>query len=289
MKTRSLISVVLMAVALMSCRGRETSLTGGYGNAVVAGQVIMGGELASSSPSGVEVAVVGTGMMTTLGDDGRFAFVGVPEGAELRFFRADGVNAALRIERPSPSMVIELAGNSASSSRRRGAAQKLEYEGVIRTVTADKLVIFTSHKEEVEFVIDSLTLIRKGNTAMTAADLQPDWRVHVKATTKDNTKLATLIIVQNTGEDDDDDDDRGANMMTANGPVTAIDPLKVMSQSRGEVTVQTDANTIIKKQGVRITVDQIKVGDEINALGTRVDDHTLLARQIEVRGNSKKR
>ncbi len=281
------VALVVLAVALAGCHGRETSLTGGYGSSVVAGQVIMGGVWASGSPAGVEVSVAGTGMMTTLGDDGRFAFAGVPRDAELRFFRGDGISAGLKIEGASSGLVVELDGKGATrSARRRSATQKLEYEGVIRTVSADKLVLYTSHKEEVEITIDpATTVIRKGDQTMTAADLQVDWRVHVKATLKDGAKVASLIIVQNTGDDDADDD--GGTTMTANGPVTAVDPLKVLSQSKGEVTVQTDDNTIIKKQGERITVDQIVVGDEINAMGTRVDDTTLLARQIEVRGNSK--
>jgi hypothetical protein len=51
--------------------------------------------------------------------------------------------------------------------------------------------------------------------------------------------------------------------------------------------VQVDANTIIRKQGAIVHLADIKVGDGVNTMGTRVDDHTLLARQIEVRGNGK--
>jgi hypothetical protein len=69
---------------------------------------------------------------------------------------------------------------------------------------------------------------------------------------------------------------------------TAGSTLRVLSQPKGEVTVQTDAKTIIKKQSQRITVAEIKPGDEVNCLGTRVDDHALQARQIEVRGSSRK-
>jgi asparagine synthetase A len=39
---------------------------------------------------------------------------------------------------------------------------------------------------------------------------------------------------------------------------------------------------------VTIPASEIEVDWEINSMGTRVDDTTLLARQIEVRGNNKK-
>ena len=76
--------------------------------------------------------------------------------------------------------------------------------------------------------------------------------------------------------------------MTANGTVKSVDSssLTVSTVPKGDVVVNVDGNTIIRKQGVQITLADIHVGDEVNCMGTRVDDHTLLARQIEVRGVS---
>jgi hypothetical protein len=54
-----------------------------YGDQVVAGQVVMASEMDNSSPAGVEVSVVGTGMSAILAADGRFTFAGVPANAEL--------------------------------------------------------------------------------------------------------------------------------------------------------------------------------------------------------------
>ena len=59
-------------------------------------------------------------------------------------------------------------------------------------------------------------------------------------------------------------------------------PVSVSSLVVRGITVNTDANTIIKKQGQRITVTDINSGDAVEAHGTRVDDHTMLAKQIEV-------
>ena len=77
--------------------------------------------------------------------------------------------------------------------------------------------------------------------------------------------------------------------MTANGTVKSVgtDSLVVTSVPKGDVTVQVGATTIIKKQGDHIALADIHAGDEVNAMGTKVDDHTLAARQIEVRGKGK--
>lgn len=286
MRSERFVTVLLIAAALFSCRGRETALTGGYGSALVTGQVIMAGELAGSSPAGVDVSVVGTGMMTTLDAEGRFAFMGVPENAKMTFRRAsDGIDTTLELDRPATGLVIQLSAGSAKAGRGRGSrAGKQEYEGVIRSIAADKssLVLYTSHKEEVTIAIDEFTIIRKGETLLTPADLQTDYRVHIRATLKEGVLTALEVKVQNTGDRGRDD-----SVITANGLVTevGVDHLKVLSQPRGEVTVYVDASTIIRKQGVLIGLSDIQVGWEVNTLSVRVDGK-LVAKQIEVRGNS---
>jgi hypothetical protein len=105
--------------------------------------------------------------------------------------------------------------------------------------------------------------------------------------------VAMLVIVQDEksepGDDagDDKGGDHGGQTMTANGTVKSVGSasLVVTTVPNGDVTVNVDANTIIRKQGTVIKLADIKVGDGVNTMGTRVDDHTLLARQIEVRGS----
>lgn len=294
MKNRVTIIVLAVAVlALASCRNRETSLTGSYGSSVLSGQVVMASEVADSSPAGVEVSVVGTGMSATLAADGRFTFVGVPAEAELTFKRSDGIDARMAVVQSTSALQIELSAQAASPARRRGApsGQTLQYEGLIRDVAEDHLIVFDSHQQEVTIALTATTKIRRGGTILTAADLKVDDRVHVKALLKDNVLTAVEVMLQNPSDDGDDGGEGQVEQtMTANGPVKSLSgaDLVVGSQPRGDVTVKTDASTIIKKQGVRIQVSDIKVGDEINSMGKKVDDHTLLARQIEVRGKTKR-
>jgi len=287
--TRWAVIVVAMA-GLAACNNRHESLTGTYGAGVVTGQVVMAAGT-SASPAGVRVSVVGTGMSTLLGPDGRFTFAGLPDGAELRFMRDDGIDARLGVPAARGALVIELNGNSAKSGKKRAAGPgiaAIEIEGVIKTAAPGSLVITTSHNEDVTVVVTGATIIRHGQTAVAEADLAAGDRVHVKATVKDDVKTALEVIVQNQGEDDDGEDDGGATM-TANGAVVSVGAtsLVVSSVPKGEVTVQVTAATVIRKQGVQITLAGIHAGDEVNSMGKRIDDQTLEARQIEVRGKGK--
>jgi hypothetical protein len=284
-------AVVVAAMAgLAACNNRHESLTGTYGAGVVTGQVVMAAGT-SASPDGVRVSVVGTGMSTLLGPDGQFTFAGVPDEAELRFTRDDGIDARLGVPVAGRALVIELNGNAAKAGKKRAAPSvvPIEIEGLIKTVAPGSLVITTSHKEDVTVVLTDATVIRHGQTAVAAADLEPGDRVHVKAMVKDGVKTALQVIVQNQEKDDDESDGEEGATMTANGVVKSVGAtsLVVGSVPKGDVTVQVLAGTIIKKQGVHITLAGIKPGDEVNAMGKRIDDHTFEARQIEVRGKGK--
>jgi uncharacterized protein DUF5666 len=383
MRTKSVILMILVAAVLTSCQ-RHESVTGNDGQSVISGQVVMASGLANSSPAGVEVSVVGTGMSATLGGDGRFTFVGVPENADLMFHRADGIDSRLHLDSASSSLTVEVSANGAkvtnsSGGRRRGVSptdpgpsqqfegtlvsdataasltihdshgndvtialtqttlirkgnqtvpatdlkagdrvhvkatkvsdvltasqvivqepdddqgqnkqQTQEIEGLVVTAAADSLTVHDSHGNDVTVAITTTTVVRKGNQTVDPATLKKGDRVHVKATMVNGVLTATEVIVQNTDDNGDDNGQQGTTM-TANGPVKSVGgtSLVVTSQPKGDVTVQTDASTIIRKQGVSIAVSDIKAGDEVNCLGTRVDDHTMKASQIEVRGNSK--
>jgi uncharacterized protein DUF5666 len=279
-------TVVMVAAVLVlaGCRGHE-AITGGYGNQGVTGVVTMAAGMSNSSPAGVRVAVGGTGMSAVLGTDGRFSFFGIPETADLIFTRED-VNARLRVVPSAAPLLIELTSNSVRSRRRAApSVPLLQIEGLIKTAGTDQIVVSDSHKEDVTVKITADTIIRKGDQKVPAGDLKVGDRVHVKASVKDDVKTAVEIIVQ---KPEDEDKDEGGETMTANGTVTANDSsqLTVSTVPRGDVTVKVDDKTIIKKQGDRISITDIKPGDQVNCMGKRIDDRTLLARQIEVRGVS---
>lgn len=282
------IAVVVSAlIVLGGCHGRE-SITGGYGEGAVVGQVTMAAGMINSSPAGVRVGVDGTGMSAVLGTDGRFTFVGVPENATLHFSRADGVDARLPISVLGGPMSIELSANGARVGRRRVAPSNplVQFEGLVTSVSPPtQIVVNDSHKVDVTVTITTDTIIRHGDQTLTPDDLKVGDRVHVKAKVTGTDNVAVVIMLQN---DENGDNGQGGQTMTANGRVTGTDvgQITVASQPHGDVVVMVDANTIIRKQGDVIALADIHLDDEVNAMGTRIDDHTLKALQIEVRGVS---
>ncbi len=284
MRTSRTIVIVAAVLVVAACRDHETP-TGGYGVQGVSGVVTMAVGMSNSNPAGVRVTVRGTGMSALLGTDGHFSFFGVPPTVELLFAR-DDVDARIRVT-PSPApLQIELNSNGASIGRRRAAPSDplLQVEGLITKVSDTEITVHDSHDQDVTAKITADTIIRKGHQTLHPADLHVGDRVHMKVKVSGADKTAVIIVLQNP----EDHDDNGGQTMTANGTVKDVgtDQLTVTTEPKGDVVVKVDKNTIIKKQGDRISLSDIHVNDQVNTMGTRIDDHTLLARQIEVRGVS---
>ncbi len=283
MRIRTTVVVVAAVFVLAGCQGHE-AITGGYGSQGVTGVVTMAVGMSNSSPQGVRVSVSGTGMSAVLGTDGRFSFFGVPETADLLFTR-DDVNARVKVAASLAPLQIELNSNSANVGRHRAvpSGPLMQIEGLITAVSDTEITVHDSHNQDVTAKITTDTVIYKGNQKLQPSDLKVGDRVHVQAKTSGDDKTAIIIVLQNP-----DDSGDGSQTLTANGTVKSVDSssLTVSTVPKGDVVVNVDDNTIIRKQGVQITLADIHVGDEVNCMGTRVDDHTLLARQIEVRGVS---
>ena len=293
MRIKVLLLVVVM-LALVGCQGEKATVTGEYGAAVVSGQVVMAD---GSSPAGVAVSLRGTGISTTLAADGRFAFAGAPEDGELAFERsADGVAALLRLERGSGPLVIELAQSSAaakSSGKRRGVGRGgsgssvTQFEGVIRSASATQIVVFTSKQVEQTIALDAATIISKGRTILTAADLTVDTRVHVKAKQVESGFVATLVAVQNGGAGEDDGD-RPEGREYEGTVVSAAAAQLVLRDARGvETTFVLDAATDIRKGNTVITAAEIQAGWRVHVKATTsADGATKTATRVIVQNNN---
>lgn len=280
--------VVAAVFVLAGCRGHE-AVTGGYGSTGVTGVVSMAAGMTNSSPQGVRVEVRGTGMSAVLGTDGRFSFFGAPENATLSFSR-DDVSATYRVEgATSAPLQIELTSNTASNGRHRvvPSGPLMQIEGVITAIGSADITVHDSHNQDVKVNITTDTAIYKGNQKLQLSDLKVGDQVHVQAKVSGDATNAIIVILQNSGNDGGDDNDT-SQTMTANGTVkaTGSGQITVTTVPKGDVVVKVDDKTIIRKQGTVITLADIKVGDEVNTMGTRIDDHTLQAKQIEVRGVS---
>jgi hypothetical protein len=299
MKLKSLIPILVAVVALTACRGGEKStITGGYGSAAVSGQVVT---TESSSPEGVQVSVRGTGQTMTLAADGRFAFGDVAEGAILDFRRAsDGTEASFQLDQTSGPLLIELgktvAQRSGGGRRRgvgRGSKEVSEIEGVIRSAAADSIVIFSSKKVEVTVGLTPDTVIRKGSTVLTPADLVTGMRVHARVTKTDASGYtASLIIVQDAGDDGGDDggDDDSHPAKEYEGIVRSASAgqLVILDSHKHEVTFVLTADTVIRKGNSPIAAADIKPDWRVHVRATTAADGTNTATQVIVQNTNGK-
>ena len=274
MKLRWMLGLVAV-VALAACNGEKATITGQYGSAVLVGQAVIV-DMENTNPAGVEVGVRGTGMHMTLGSDGQFVFSGVPQNAELTFFRADGINGSVATE-GSGRVVVELGKNGAKKKSNPSSGQGkrlLQFEGLVRSATADQLVLFTSHKEEVTIKLTPDTIIRKGGTVLDATALLPDTRVHVKAMKVDDVFEATLVIIQN-----DDDDGEKPEAKEYEGLIRSVsDTQLVVFTSHGEeVTFVLNADTVIRKGNTTVPAVQLEVGNRVHVRASTAEDGTKTA------------
>ncbi len=154
-----------------------------------------------------------------------------------------------------------------------------QYEGTVVSASATELVINDSHRNEVTFAITAETIIRKGNATVAAADLRPGQRVHVKAeVAADGAATAVQVVLQNT---------RDSQTVSVSGTVVSVSGADIVVDTKtGDVTVQTDATTAIRKKGKAIALTDIVAGDSLSAKGTRVSENTILASEVEIRGKS---
>jgi hypothetical protein len=286
---RTLRAVALMVAALsaVACSQNEANVTSGYGNSTVSGQVVPVDDLAGTPAAGIEVSALGTGITVVTDAEGRFQMFGVPsEQFDLAFKRADGVAATLGVTGNDRNLTIELSKRVAAKSRRRGVGHPgAEIEGIVKEVSADKIVVTDSRsKLDLDSAIDENTVIRKGNQDLTIEDIAVGDRVHVKAKHVDGARVAVEIKLQNkAGEEEGDDDGEETNSVTANGIVQEVGDsyLVVLTADGRTIRVNVDENTQIKRRGREFALADMKPGDRAESLGTRVDDTTILARKIE--------
>ncbi|HEX9163880.1 MAG TPA: DUF5666 domain-containing protein [Thermoanaerobaculia bacterium] len=282
MRTKFSILAVAALALLVSCNKHESSLTGSYGQRVVSGQVVMASDMTNSSPAGVAVSVIGTGMSATLSADGRFTFVGVPDKAELSFQRADGINARMPVT--SNSMNIELNSHGGSSKHRGASAQdpqkSTQIEGVIDSVAADSITVIDSHKNSVQVAIDSSTLIRGEDKTLALTDLKKGDRVHVKAVMKNNVLTALQVNVQ----EPENEDEHNNQQQEIKGTVAAVNGTTLTVTPAGggsNVDITLTPTTMIRKGNQTITAADLKKGDVVEVKASMVNN-TLTASQVNV-------
>ncbi|HEX6176917.1 MAG TPA: DUF5666 domain-containing protein [Thermoanaerobaculia bacterium] len=281
---RSLVVVLtLFALSLSGACKKENSVTGPPSmTRTLTGQVLTVGDLAGSSPAGINVT--SQGQVATTDAAGRFAFLTLPESnVQLTFTRQDGVNASATVGAAAGAVVVEL--ERARAQVRVTGQSKREIEGLIVTVSDTSITVTDARTGgPVTAKIEETTVIRHGNRVLEPSDLGEGDRVHVRASIGANDELTALEIMLQQPADDDDDDggDDGGQVKELEGPVTAISATSITVENASthrEETATINDDTVIRKGNRRLTTDDIPLGSRVH-VKTNGDKENLVALEI---------
>ena len=279
MKRRTL-HLLLATIAVVFAAGceREARLTSSFGDGVVSGQVVLGGDLAGQSAAGVSVAVPGTGMEMTVGGNGRFLFSGVPDDVSLRFRRGDDIDVTLEVGRVQTNLLVEVDRNGARR-RRSVRMDNVQLEGLIVKLSEDSITVDAAGKGEITAGIDGATLVRQGNQVLTPEDLLLGDRVHVKAHVLGSDLVAREIKVQEHGEGGGE----GQLKVELEGLVLAVGDgtLSVDAAGKGPTDVLVNEETVIRHGNRTLELSELEEGDRVHVRAWK-DEENLIASLILV-------
>lgn len=291
---KRILTILSLTLVIAACSGGENSITGGYGNYVLSGQIFAVGNLSGSSSDGisshagmpavgVEVRARGTGIAALSGADGRFSLSGLPASVELTFTRSDGVNASAQVDvAAAPVVTVELSKNSATVIPSGQA--KNELEGLITAIAADGSTITvndaSTHGNVTVKVVPGTTRIWRGNQTLTVADLDVGDRVHVRALINDDASLTALeIILQNPADEDDDNDTTSTVQLEGLIQQVSCSEITVNAAGRGSTSAKITPDTRIRRGNINVPCSQLKIDDRVH-VKARMIDGVLTATEI---------
>lgn len=261
------------------------------GERALSGQVMPVGDLAGASPAGISVTAVGQVAFkgiagrsalvdrgTVTDAAGRFAFTGLSSGnVQLAFSREDGISASVTVSASAATVVVDLQKKQATI---RAAGQSTrELEGLITAISATSITVNDASSGPQTAAITPTTVIRKGNTTLTPADLNVGDRVHVKASVGVDGMLTAFEIMLQNGATPGD----GGQTKELEGLVTAVSDTSITVMNASTAKPETAAittSTIIRKGNTPLTAKDLKVGDRVHVKTITNADATLTATEI---------
>lgn len=291
-KTRfvSIAMAVMVLSLLWGCKGGENSLTGmppTSGSRFLAGQVVTVGDLAGSSPAGINVSASGQVAVTDV--TGQFAFATLAaQDVQLTFSRpADGINARGTVNGSASAVVVQLQKSHASitvTSELGNRGQTRELEGLILAISNTSITVNNaSTGGPVTAKINDATYIRRGGTRLTPSDLEVGDRVHVRTQANADGSLTALeIILQESDDDDGNGDDRGQTR-ELEGLILAISDTSITvnnASTGGPVTAMITPQTKIRRGNTPLKPSDLKVGDRVHVRTSANGDGSLTALEI---------
>jgi hypothetical protein len=292
------LGVLSLALASAACGGKGSTASPASPSQMVPAGVppspmsgaTVGGTVAATSPSGaalgpsalsgMSVQVVGTSVTSSVSSAGEFSLRDVPPGDVNLKVSGAGADAVVGVAGVQAGQTIQISIVVSGSigrlefDSRGGASGKQELEGLIESKAPPDMLMV--HGQAVK-VVAGTTVIRKGDTPMTYADLTVGWRIHVRGTMSapgvtPPVLTADLIIVQDSGGGGSTDV-RGTVGAILSGSCSSF-PFKF---TVGTTTVAASSTTVFTP-----ACSAIIVGAMVDAEGARQPDGSLLASKVDV-------
>jgi hypothetical protein len=178
---------------------------------------------------------------------------------------ADGTFTAFRIE-------VETEHGGGNGNDDHGA----EVTGVIASTLPGAITVTTS-TGTITVKIASTTTIRRGGTTLAASDLKVGDRVEVKGTPNADGSINAISI--NVEDSPGTGDDNHHESVEFSGTVTAVSST---SLTAGATTAALNSSTVVKKNGNKLTIADIKVGQRVEVKATRDSAGHLTATQVTI-------
>jgi hypothetical protein len=171
-----------------------------------------------------------------------------------------GLNAGLAQERPGPGARLE-------RGREFGGARVM---GIVASVGVDRFTVKTADGNEQTVLVDEQTRYREGQKDIQLEDLKPGDRLFVRAQADTSNGLKAQMVRRVTEEQMQ----RFGSGERAFGEIIALEKnqLKLRNPRQGERIVKFDAQTTFVKEGKPSTLQELKVGDRIMAIGKETSD-----------------
>jgi hypothetical protein len=171
-----------------------------------------------------------------------------------------GLNAGLAQETPQP-------GTDRGPRREFGGSRVM---GTVASVGVDRLTVKTPDGKEQTVLVDEQTRYQEGQKDIQLKDLKPGDRVFVRVQADTGSGLKAQMVRRVTGESMQ----RFGSGERAFGEIIAIEnnQLKLRDRRQGERIVKFDEQTTFVKEGKPSTLQELKVGDRIMALGKETSD-----------------
>ena len=148
--------------------------------------------------------------------------------------------------------------------------------GTVTKVGTDSFDVHRANGTDATVKVTDGTIIKKHGQTIHLADIKVGDHVEAVGTAVDPTTIAALQV------EVEDANPSQSTKAEVSGAVTGTGTSSLTISKT--YTVNVDSNTRIRKQGKDISLSDVKVGDFVQAEGSRVDATTILASEIEVSG-----